>query len=57
MASDPMACHKCPARGAWQVWTLQATCEAWYVCEAHVLEDLKNIGRGKPFAMRGVPGE
>ncbi len=54
---DPLQCHACELRGAWQVWSLRNSDPPYFVCEAHVMEYLKSIGRGKPFVIRGVPGD
>jgi hypothetical protein len=54
---DPFKCHRCEARGAWQLWSLKSSDTPRFVCSAHVMDDLKNIGRGQPFVIRGVPVE
>lgn len=50
-------CSECPSDAVWQLWGLDASVPPQYLCEAHVMDALKGVRRGKPFVMRGVPGE
>lgn len=45
---------ECGAKAVWQLWGLQADVAPQFLCERHVMDALKAMGRGLPFVMRGV---
>jgi hypothetical protein len=50
----PVECA-CGNEAVWQKWGLDAGTPPEFLCESCVMGALKNVGRGVPFVMRGLP--